>query len=318
VNKKIIAGLITAAAVITGLVIVIPPREVLPYFRSADPWYFLAACLVNMVSVALRARRWQLIAAPLRKAGFPDVFRYFTLGLAVNAVVPLRAGEAMRSYAMSARWGMGKREAVSTVLVDRSFDAVSFGILVMLAARLFELPGSLGAKTTSLAITSLAVAASFPVIAKLGRTYRDRPAGEFSSRFKRTLAGKLEPLARGYSALTPGTALRALPLSLLSIMLHVLVGYLAAAAVGVHIPFGALVIAVLAVNLVSAVPLTPANVGVFQIAFVLSLSVYGMERAPSVAAGTVFQGALVLPVVVVGLAAMLFEKKRGHAGDAAR
>jgi uncharacterized protein (TIRG00374 family) len=311
-NRKIIIGLIIAAAVIVGLVVAVPPREVLPYFRSANVWYFLAACLVNMLSVVFRARRWQLIAAPLRSTGFIDVFRYFTLGLAVNAVIPLRAGEAMRSYAMSVKWNMSKREAVSTVLVDRSFDVVSFGLLVMVAAQVFDMPGSLGAKTTSLAITSLAVAISFPVFAQLGKAFRDRPEENYSSRLQRTLARKLEPLSRGYAALTPGTTLQVFPLSLLSIMLHVVVGYLAALSVGVSIPFGALVIAVLAVNLASGLPLTPANVGVFQIAFVLALSLYGIDKTSSVAVGTMFQAALVLPVVVIGLAALLWERKRKH------
>ena len=315
-NKKIVIGLIITAAVIAGLVIAVPPHEVMPYFRSANPWYFLAACLVNMFSVAFRARRWQLIAAPISRAGFADVFRYFTLGLAINSVIPLRAGEAMRSYAMSVKWNMTKREAVSTVLVDRSFDAVSFGLLVLLSSQLFELPGSLGARTTGLAISSLAIAILFPVFARLGKTYRNRAEEEFSSNFQRTLARKLEPLSRGYSALTPGTVAQALPLSLLAIMLHVLVAYLGAMSVGVHIPFGALVIAVLAVNVASAVPLTPANVGVFQIAFVLALSMYGIDKPSAVAVGTVFQGALVLPVVVVGLAALLYERKRKDAGGA--
>lgn len=316
-TKKIIIGLVVTAAIITGLIIAIPPGEVLPYFSSANIWYFLAACLVNMVSVAFRARRWQLIAAPLRRTNFFDVFRYFTLGLAVNAVIPLRAGEAMRSYAMSVRWNMAKREAVSTVLVDRSFDVVSFGLLVMLAARLFDLPGSLGAKSTSLAITSLAVAISFPIFAQLGKTFRHRREEEFSSRFQRTLARKLEPLSRGYSALTTGTVLQVFPLSLMSILLHVLVAYLAAVSVGVQIPFSGLVISVLAVNAAAAVPLTPANVGVFQVAFMLPLSLYGIDKSSAVAVGTIFQAALVLPVVVVGLAAIVYERKREGAGNTA-
>jgi uncharacterized protein (TIRG00374 family) len=308
-NKKIIIGLIIAAAVITGLVLTIPPSQVIPYFRSADPWYFLAACIVNMLSVAMRAKRWQLIAAPLKRTGFMDVFRYFTLGLAVNAVIPLRAGEAMRSYAMSARWNMSKREAVSTVLVDRSFDAVAFGTLLLLSALMFKLPSSLETKTTSLAITSLAVIASFPIVARLGKTCRGRSKEDFSSRLQYRIAEKLEPLSRGYSALTAGTILRIVPLSLAALVLHIFVAHLAARSVGVGIPFGALVIAVLAVNATSAVPLTPANVGVFQIAFMLVLSAYGIDKTSSFAVGAVFQGALVLPVVVIGLLALLYERK---------
>jgi uncharacterized membrane protein YbhN (UPF0104 family) len=99
-------------------------------------------------------------------------------------------------------------------------------------------------------------------------------------------------------------------MSLLSIMLHVLVAYLSAMSVGIAIPFGALVIAVLAVNAVSAVPLTPANVGVFQVAFLLALAVYGIGKSSAMAVGTIFQGALVLPVVVVGLAALIYERKQ--------
>jgi uncharacterized membrane protein YbhN (UPF0104 family) len=67
--------------------------------------------------------------------------------------------------------------------------------------------------------------------------------------------------------------------------------------------------AVFAVNAASTLPLTPANIGVFQIAFLVTLSAYGFDRMSGFAVAALFQAVLVVPVTTVGLV-MLNRRRR--------
>jgi uncharacterized protein (TIRG00374 family) len=300
-KKKTIIGVIITAGLVVGLLKAVPPGEVLPYLRATRPFYFALACLLNFGTIFLRARRWQILVSAVRRVPFLSTFRMLTVGLAVNSVVPLRAGEAVRSYSMAVRTGIGKRESVSTVLLDKSFDAISFGILLLLATRFFRHPSWTSVSTYGFFLSSIALVVSIPLVAWLGRSVKDRPREHFGSELQHKIAVKLEPLSRGYASLTPWASIRSGTLSLAAWGFQFAVAVVAARAVGVELPLSGLVMAVFAVNAASTFPLTPANVGVFQIAFLVTLSAYGAERSSSLAAATVFQTAMVVPVTLLGL-----------------
>ncbi len=308
-KTKTIIGLAITVAVIVGLLAVIPPSEVLPHLRSANPFYLALACAINFSTIALRAKRWQVIVSSLRKVRFVEIFRLLTIGIAVNSVIPLRAGEAMRAYALSSRWGISKREAISTVLVDKSFDAISFGLLLLIATRIFDLPSIMSGRTYGLAFSSIALTLSFPIVAHLGRSVRYQPKEHFSSELQRKIAMKLEPLSRGYASLTTRASLVSGVLSIAAWVVQVVVAVLVARSVGVTLPLGAVVMAVFAVNVAATLPLTPASIGVFQIAFLITLSAYGFDRMSSFAIAALFQAVLVVPVTVIGLTLLNHQRR---------
>jgi uncharacterized protein (TIRG00374 family) len=300
-RKKTIIGILISIAVIVGLLKTVPPVEVLPYLRGTRPVYLGLACLVNFATVALRARRWQILVSAFKRVPFANTFGMVTAGLAVNSVIPLRAGEAVRSYSMASQCGISKREAVSTVLLDRSFDAISFGLLLLLATRVFRHPSWPSVGTYGVFFSSLALMVSIPLVAWFGRSVRNQPRERFASDLQHKIAVKMEPLSRGYSSLTPSASIKSAGLSVVAWVVQFVVALLAARAIGVRFPLGGLVMAVFAVNAVSTLPLTPANVGIFQIAFLVTLSAYGVARTSSLAVATVFQAAIVIPVTVIGL-----------------
>lgn len=300
-KTRTIIGVAITIAVVAGLMVVIPPSEVLPHLKSTEPFYLGLACIVNFCTIALRAKRWHVLVSSLKKLPFAEIFRLLMAGIAVNSVIPLRAGEAMRAYSLSSRWDVSKREAVSTVLVDKSFDAISFGLLLLVATRIFDLPPVMSGRTYGLAFSSIALILSFPIVARLGRSVRDQPKERFSSELQRKIAMKLEPLSRGYASLTTRASVLSALLSFGAWAAQVVVAVLVARSVGVTLPLGAVVMAVFAVNAASTLPLTPANIGVFQIAFLVTLSAYGFNRSSSFAIAALFQAVLVIPVTVIGL-----------------
>jgi len=301
-KKKTVIGLVLSVAVIIGLLKTVPPGEVLPYLRRTDPLLLGLACVVNFLTIALRAGRWQTLVSGFRRIPFARAFNLLTVGIAVNSVIPLRAGEAFRSYLMAEDCGISKRESVSTVLLDKSFDAISFGLLLLVANSVFHNPSAMSGSTYGFLFSSIALVVSIPLVAWLGKSVRDQPREKFASDLQHKIALKLEPLSRGYASLTRSASVRCGGLSILSWLAQFIVAVLAARAIGVRLPLGGMVMAVFAVNAASVFPLTPANIGVFQVAFLVTLSAYGVDRSSSLAVATVFQAALVIPVTLLGLA----------------
>ncbi len=299
-KARILVGVGLSIAIVVGLLRTVPPREVLSHLRSANLGYVGLACLVNFITLVLRSERWRLLLSSFKRLPLWTVMRPYLVGIAVNSVLPFRTGEAVRAYAIT-RNGLDTTHAISTVLADRSFDAISFGALVIIAAQLIELPAAISVRTYGIALSSVALVASFPIVARFGRAMRQKQEIAHGDGFQQRIAKRLEPLLTGYACLSGRQALVGGLLSLAAWIAQVGVALLVARSVDLDLTLPAVVVAVSAVNAVAAFPLTPGNIGVFQIAFMVALSAYGIDRNAAIAVATILQVALVVPVTAVGL-----------------
>src|SRR5262252_102619 len=98
-------------------------------------WLLLAlaaACATCMFP--LRARRWRTILDPVAPSlPFGPLWRSTAIGMMVNNVVPLRAGELARAYALTREVpAITFSTAFASLVVDRVFDAIV--VLILLAA----------------------------------------------------------------------------------------------------------------------------------------------------------------------------------------
>src|ERR1700712_1509846 len=69
--------------------------------RHANYWLLLLGAACSMIMFPLRARRWRTILDPVApNLPFGVLWRSTAIGMMVNNVVPLRAGEFARAYAL--------------------------------------------------------------------------------------------------------------------------------------------------------------------------------------------------------------------------
>src|SRR4051812_12418445 len=88
---------------------------------------------------ALRARRWRTILEPVAgKLSFGPLWRATAIGMMVNNVVPARAGEIARAFALTREERVPFPTSLASLAVDRLFDAV---VLLLLAAASLLDPG---------------------------------------------------------------------------------------------------------------------------------------------------------------------------------
>ena len=108
-----------------------PLHEVWRAIASANVPLLLFATVVATCIFPLRARRWRPILDPVApNLPFGPLWRATAIGMMVNNVVPARAGELARAYALTRETGRNGLPAVpfptafASLAVDRLFDAV--------------------------------------------------------------------------------------------------------------------------------------------------------------------------------------------------
>lgn len=296
-KKRLFIGFAITVVVLLFLVRSISWNEVYLRIRSANPLLIAIASALNFLTIAARTARWQILLSGITTIGIAKTFRSYMGTLAINSVIPFRIGEAYRAHSLSRATGTSISKVVSTILVDRSLDVISFGVVVLMTALLCTLPSAIASKTYGTAFASIALVASFPIVARV----RKAIAGSQRSSTK-PFAAWLESLLSSYGCLSYRQAAWCGLLSLFSWIIQIGVALLICYAVGLKPPLGGAALIVIAVNLAMALPVTPAAIGVFQVAFLLAAMSYGFDREIAMAAATILQMTLVIPVMIVGIA----------------
>ena len=133
--------------------------------KSCDPLWLVPSVLVLGVSVFVRALRWRALFDPSRRPGIWPVTAATLVGYLFLQILPLRAGEAARIFALSQRSGTSKAEIAGTALLERVYDLVAvLGLLFVLLPWLPEITwlraaASLGAAVFVLIVIAVVVLA---------------------------------------------------------------------------------------------------------------------------------------------------------------
>ncbi len=97
--------------------------EIRDSLGRVELWWLAPALVMYFIGVWLRAVRWSILLRPLT----PDVtsatlFSTVVVGYMANNVLPLRAGELVRSYLVRQQYGVRKTSVLATIAVERIFD----------------------------------------------------------------------------------------------------------------------------------------------------------------------------------------------------
>src|SRR5262245_57166501 len=106
--------------------------------RRADLLLVAISGAVTIVTMALRAWRWQYLLAPIGHAHFGAAFRTTTIGFAASAVLPARAGEVIRPYLLARQEGLSATAVFATIIIERLLDAVTCVLLLASFILIFD------------------------------------------------------------------------------------------------------------------------------------------------------------------------------------
>src|SRR5439155_2093649 len=110
------------------------------YFRSADYGLVLLGMPIPLVGLLLRAIRWRVLLLPLGSPSIAVSFSSMMLGYLGNNLLPMRAGEVVRAYALGRQSSISKSAVLATIVVERAVDGIIMILVFCLLFRVFPMP----------------------------------------------------------------------------------------------------------------------------------------------------------------------------------
>lgn len=283
--------------------------ELAPVGRAlteADFTFLVPASILFFSGVFLRTVRWGILMRPIRVVSVRRLFIVMVVGFMANNILPLRAGEAVRTYMLWRKERLEPGTTLATIVVERIFDGLVLTGFLIVAGLLITLDSWLShlawiasavfmvavvfifaltiAPTPLMALTSILLS---PVPQRLR---------EIVLRLLSTFVDGLAVLRRGRD-----TAMVAV-LSIVAWLLEASMYYVLMFSFPFKPQFLASILGTAVANLGTMVPSSPGYVGTFD--FLLSealIGTFSIDRSLATSYTILVHAALFLPVVLLGL-----------------
>ena len=266
-----------------------------------------------VVSLFFRAASWTAIvrsALPGRPVRRRDVTSATMIGVLMSATLPARLGEPARAIVLARRIGR-MRETVAvlggTLVAQTALNILALailGVIIVSTTDLFE-AGTQKLFVASLAPLLLLVAVLLaPSVVKV----------EGEGRVARVFAAIRKALKQARSGLTVfrdprrGTIAIVAQLGAWALQLASCWALFAALGLDHQVGIGAAAAVLFAVNVTAVVPVTPSNIGIFQLAVLSVLNGgFGVSESDALAYGFILQAVEIATAVALGLPALVRE-----------
>ena len=278
--------------------------------RRANLWLLLFSALAATGIFPLRARRWRTILDPVVPSiPFGPLWRSTAIGMMVSNIIPARAGELARAYALSREIDdVPFSTAFASLAVDRVFDALIVLMLMFGAMLMPSFPAGAAGKVAGYAIGG-AVFVAGVVVVLYAIVFFPRQIISIFELVARRVAPKFEErgrailvkFANGLSVLRSPRRFAAVFLwALLHWLLNAFAFWLGFLAVGVRAPFGMALFAQGLIAIGVAFPSSPGFFGTFEALGKFALGLYGIPQAPAVTWAIGFHLLSFIPITLIG------------------
>jgi glycosyltransferase 2 family protein len=274
---------------------------------------FLASAVAATLIFPLRAFRWRIILEPVAP-GLPigPLWRSIAIGAMANNLIPARAGEIARAYAVTRETPVSFASALASLAVDRLFDMVV--LLGLGLAAVLDPTFPRGARVAGQTLGHLAQGSIVLVILLVGGLYL---LAIFPSQLVRAFeifARRVSPTVeeRGKSALlrfsaglsvlkSPGRFLAVLAWTTAHWLMNALAFWLGFLAVGIHLGFSGALFIQLLIAMGVALPSAPGFFGVFEKLATVGLAIYGVSATAATSWAIGFHILSFIPITVIGI-----------------
>jgi glycosyltransferase 2 family protein len=286
--------------------------DVLRHIKAAEPTPLVGAVILATLTFPLRLVRWRLLLRDANGQAYPSapLWHAIALGFMANNLLPLRAGELVRSYTASRLARIRFTTVLSSVVVERIFDGLTIVALLTLALLRSDLPPSVTVGGVSIA--HLAQVGSLIGVAGLisaGLVLAAPLAAERlvrrvlpSSRLADKAVNLIEGVRQGLVVLRAPSRLAAVLFwSLVLWLVNALAFYVGFAAFDIPVSYyGALLLQGLLILGIS-IPSTPGFFGPFEAVIVAVLALYGVPKDLAFSYAISFHLTTFVPITLLGL-----------------
>ncbi len=303
--------------------------EVSHALAQADIGMLILASAAGTSIFFLRAVRWRPILAGVQeRLPYGPLWRAVAIGMAINNLVPARAGELARAFALNReRRDVPFSAAFASIAVDRIFDAavvvglMLVGMLDPAFPRDTPIAGYsalrwVGVSSAALgaALLTLAALAWFP--AQVERLF-ELLVGRVAPAIEEKGIAFIRAFTAGLGVLRhPGRAIQALLWTILHWFMNAVAFWIAFKAVGIPAPLsaGLFLQGIIAIGV--AIPAAPGFFGAFEALGKAGLALYGVPATLAVTWAIGFHIVSYIPITTMGI--IYFARLGVSLGDMAK
>ena len=280
-----------------------------PTISKANWHWFPASALSLAAFCVVKAWRWAELLKVDDRATTGMLLPPLLIGYMFTSLLPMQLGEIVRAHVAARRLQQPFTLVLSSMIAERVFDVIS--ILFVFAVSI--LVGATGQPMAYTGAGLLAGIAIFLLIllvlsAKRPESVRRSVRTAFKKAGPKTLSAimsKCDSFLLGLAALDRAESL--LKLFFLSVGQWLFMwGCVAISllALGIEVSLVASITVLVALILGMMLPAGPGHIGTFQLAFTLTLSVFGVPGTDAFAASVYYQVTLLGPLIVAGMLAL--------------
>lgn len=280
--------------------------------REANLALVVLAVIVATLIFPLRALRWRPILHPIApNLPFGPLWRATAIGMMANNILPARAGELVRAFALSRETAVPFSASFASLVVDRAFDGVVVLLLMVLAMFDGRFPSDVlvagqpasnyaGSGVVVVVIVALALYAIVFFPDRLIRIY-EVFARRVTPRFEERGRQMLRSFADGLGVLRhPGRFVVVFAWALALWLVQAIAFWIMFRALGIAAPFSAALFVQGLIVIGVALPSTPGFFGFFEAAAKAGLVLYGVSESLAVAWGLTFHVLSLIPITIIG------------------
>lgn len=271
----------------------------------------IACVLIATSTFVLRIFRWRILLRGDDGGPLPvgALWHAIAIGFMANNVLPFRAGEVLRSIAITRLTRTRLTSALSSIAAERLFDGVALVLILVFGLLLSGLPSSTA--IGNIRVTHIAVIAGITfgaglVIAGLVVAF-PQPAERLIlklvpfPKLAARLVAMIEGVVHGLSVVrSPTRMVAVLAWSLAIWLVNVSSFYVAFTAFNIPVNFaGAMLMQGILAFAISA-PSAPGFVGVFESAIKATLLLYGIDSQVAVTYALVYHATTFVPITLLG------------------
>ncbi len=283
------------------------------YMREGNYLYVIPAFIGLMLYAYLRAVRWGYFFDVKLSARL--LFSTTMIGLMANNIFPARAGEILKAYILGKHSGVSKSACLATVVLERLWDGITLvafigGMFVWVLCNGSSVLGSnsdigLIRYAAYISIAVYVVIAAVIIAWKCAAARTISCIGSVVSRFSPKLAAyvtnRLAAFSGGLSIFNnPRNLLIVSAYSVLIWFSAVVTLFLMFKVFSFDVPFGAAFMLVILIALFVMIP-SVGSLGTMQLAFVLGLAMYGIDKSRALSFSILYQFFDTVPMILIGL-----------------
>lgn len=312
-KKRKIAALVITIALLCIIFYKIDWHELLNTFKSFNFKHIWLIVPLYVLTLYIRGIRWKALLLNDSKYSSLHLGEVFTVGSMLNIFLPARAGDVYRAYYLGSVKGEKKMKVFGSIILERTLDGISVFLMLLAAIFLYckqqwilHIAYGIGA----LFVGSLIV---FYLIFKFDKVdficeKLSRGCKKLPEKFSASAVGIVENLCCHVKSFMEGFEVLDYPkywtiaciTSLIVWGIEAYVAFLIVDSFGLGLGFSAGLFVLSLISFSTMIPSTSVFLGPYQVAYLMALGIFGIEKSTALAVSTVHQTLLMIILVIFG------------------